>query len=107
MIQQIIATIITFLLCYVLQGNLEVVGNCLGLDGVMAWAVPTLLILLSIWKLVGRDWNLGDAVALMVLSIVVLLYYTQDISKIFNEIAKVGLGIGTGVIIGYLMKGDD
>ena len=107
MIQQIIATIITFVLCYALQGNLRVVWNCLGLDGVMAWAVPTVLVLLSIWKLVGRDWNLGDAVALMVLSVVIMLYYTQDISKIISEVAKVGLGIGTGIVVGYLIKGDD
>ena len=107
MIQQIIATIITFVLCYALQENLRVVGNCLGLDGVMAWAVPTVLVLLSIWKLVGRDWNLGDAVALMVLSVVIMLYYTQDISKIISEVAKVGLGIGTGNVVGYLIKGDD
>jgi len=105
-IQQIIATIITFVLCYVLQENLGVVGNCLGLDGVMAWAVPTVLVLLSIWKLVGRDWNLGDAVALMVLSVVIMLYYTQDVSKIISEVAKVGLGIGTGIVVGYLIKGD-
>ena len=73
----------------------------------MVWAVPTVLVLLSIWKLVGRDWNLGDAVALMVLSVVIMLYYTQDISKIISEVAKVGLGIGTGIVVGYLIKGDD
>ncbi|WP_018153466.1 hypothetical protein [Methanothermococcus thermolithotrophicus] len=107
MIQQIIATIITFMLCYVMQSNLEVIGNSLGFGGVLAWAVPTFLIIVSIWKLVARDWNLGDAVAVIVLSIVVMLYYTQDVGRIILEVSKLMLGLGVGVIIGYLIKGDD
>jgi len=106
-IQQIISTIITFMLCYVMQSKLEIIGNSLGFSGILAWAVPTLLILLSVWKLVGRDWNLGDAVAVIVLSILVMLYYTQDIGRIILEVSKLMLGLGVGVIIGYLVKGDD
>ncbi len=90
-----------------MQGDLEVVGRCLGLDGVLAWAVPTFLILISIWKLVSRDWNIGDAVALIVLSIIIMVYYTHDISKIVTQLAQISLGIGTGVIVGYLIKNDE
>jgi len=103
-IQQILAVMITFILCYAIQSNLEVVGRCLGLNGVLAWCVPTFLIILSVWKLIGRDWNFGDAVAVIVLSILVMLYYTQDIGKIIFEITKLVLGLAVGVILGYLIK---
>jgi hypothetical protein len=84
------------------------VGNVLGISNdVLAWGVPTFLIILSIWKLSSRDWGLGDAIALMMISAIVLLYYYQDISKIISEIAKVGLGIGTGIVIGYLIRNED
>jgi hypothetical protein len=106
-IQQIIASIITFILCFVLQNQLEIVGNCLGFSGILAWIIPSFLLILSVWKLIAREWNLGDALALMVVSAIVMIYYTKDISKIIGEIAKVGLGIGSGIVIGYLIKGDD
>ena len=107
MIQQVISTIITFMLCYVMQSKLEVIGNSLGFSGVLAWSIPAFLILMSVWKLVGRDWNLGDAVAVIVLSILVMLYYTQDIGRIILEVSKLMLGLGVGILIGYLVKGDD
>jgi hypothetical protein len=82
------------------------IGEKLGLDGVLAWGVITFIILLSVWKLSSRDWGFGDAVALMLISAVIMLYY-YDISKIIGEIAKAGLAIGAGVVIGYLMRRDD
>ena len=104
MIQQIIATIITFILCYAIRNELETIGNCLGFNGILAWGVPTFLIILSIWKLVARDWNIGDAVAVIVLSVLVMIYFTQDVTKIVLEISKLIIGLGVGVIIGYLRK---
>ena len=104
MIQQIIATIITFILCYILQDKLNVVGNCLGFSGVLAWGVPTFLIILSVWKLIENNWNVGDAVAIIVLSTLVMIYYTQDVTKIILEISKLVIGLGAGIIIGYLRK---
>ena len=106
MIQQIIASILTFLLCFVCSDKIMLIGEKLGLDGVLAWGVITFIILLSVWKLSSRDWGFGDAVALMLISAVIMLYY-YDISKIIGEIAKAGLAIGAGVVIGYLMRRDD
>jgi hypothetical protein len=106
MIQQIIASILTFLLCYVLSDTIIVVGEKLGLDGVLGWCVITFVILLSVWKLVAKDWGLGDAVALMMISAVVMLYY-YDVGKLIGEIAKTGLAIGAGVVIGYLIRNNE
>jgi len=107
-IQQIIASILTFLLCYVCKSQLIEVGYVLGISNdVLAWGVPTFLIIISIWKLSSRTWGLGDAIALIMISTIILLYYYHDVSKIVSEIAKVGLGIGTGVVIGYLIKNQD
>ncbi|AEF96054.1 hypothetical protein [Methanotorris igneus] len=107
MIQQVIAAILTFLLCFVCSDKVMVIGEKLGLDGTLAWCVTTFLVIISVWKLASRDWGFGDAVATIVISILIMLYYTQDVGKIVLEISKVILGISVGVIIGYLAKGDD
>ncbi|ADC69817.1 conserved hypothetical protein [Methanocaldococcus sp. FS406-22] len=107
-IQQIIASILTFLLCFAYRNQIEQIGHILDINNdVLAWAVPTLIFLLCVWKIAEDKWGLGDALAAIVICILIMLYYTQDIGKIVLEISKIVLGISVGVIIGYLAKGDD
>jgi len=107
-IQQIISSILTFLLCFAYKNQIEQIGHILDINNdVLAWGVPTFIILLCVWKIASRDWGLGDAVAVIILSILIMLYYTQDVGRIILEVSKIMLGIGAGVIIGYLAKGQD
>ena len=107
MIQQIIAVILASIITIAYSTQFITIGNLIGFSGVLAWAVPTLLVLLCVWKLASRDWGLGDAIAVIILAILSMLYFTQSIDKIILETSKILLGIGTGVVIGYLAKGDD
>ncbi|MCS3900836.1 hypothetical protein [Methanococcus voltae] len=105
MIQQIIAVLLAALVTIAYNEPISTIGNILGFSEVLAWATPTVLILLCVWKLASSDWGLGDAIAIIVLATLSMLYITQNIDSILLEISKLLLGIGTGVIIGYLAKG--
>lgn len=105
-IQQIIASILTFLLCFFLSDKIIFIGEKLGLSGVFAWGVITFILLVSVWKLVSKDWGFGDAMALILISGIIMLYY-YDVSKIIGELAKAGLAIGAGIVIGYLVRNQE
>ncbi|MBP2143843.1 putative membrane protein [Methanococcus voltae] len=105
MIQQIIAIILALLVTLAYNEPISTIGNILGFSELLAWATPTVLILLCVWKLASSDWGLGDAISLIVLATLSMLYITQNIDSILLEVSKLMLGVGTGVVIGYLAKG--
>ncbi|WP_459202054.1 hypothetical protein [Methanococcus sp. CF] len=83
----------------VLKPQVEVIGQALGLPGLWSWIVPTLIVLVCVWKIGSDNWNLGDLIASFVLIILVLLYFYQDVSQIFLECSRILLGVCLGAIV--------
>jgi hypothetical protein len=88
----------------VLKPQVEVVGQVLGLPGLFSWIVPTLIVLICVWKIGSEKWNFGDLLASFVLIVLILLYYYQDVSQIFLECSRIMLGACVGAIVAYSAK---
>jgi uncharacterized membrane protein YfhO len=99
MINQLIVVILSFVLSMVLKPQVEVVGQVLGLPGLFSWIVPTLIVLICVWKIGSEKWNFGDLLASFVLIVLILLYYYQDVSQIFLECSRIMLGVCLGAIV--------
>ncbi|MBA2861819.1 hypothetical protein [Methanococcus maripaludis] len=99
MINQLILVVMSFVLSMVLKEQVEVVGQVLGLPGLVSWIILTLIVLICVWKIGSDKWDLGDLLASFVLIVLVLLYYYQDVSQIFLECSRIMLGVCLGAIV--------
>ncbi|MBG0768292.1 hypothetical protein [Methanococcus maripaludis] len=104
MINQLILVIMSFILSMVLKPQVEVVGQGFGLSGLLSWMVPTLIVLICVWKIGSDKWNLGDLIASFVLIVLILMYFYQDVSQIFLECSRIMLGACVGAIVAYSAK---
>uniref|UniRef100_A9A7Z7 Multisubunit Na+/H+ antiporter MnhE subunit n=1 Tax=Methanococcus maripaludis (strain C6 / ATCC BAA-1332) TaxID=444158 RepID=A9A7Z7_METM6 len=104
MINQLILVIMSFILTMVLKPQVEVVGQGFGLAGLLSWMVPTLIVLICVWKIGSDKWNLGDLIASFVLIVLILMYFYQDVSQIFLECSRIMLGACVGAIVAYSAK---
>lgn len=104
MINQLIVVILSFILSMVLKPQVEVVGQGFGLAGLLSWMVPTLIVLICVWKIGSDKWNLGDLIASFVLIVLILMYFYQDVSQIFLECSRIMLGACVGAIVAYSAK---
>ncbi|AVB75932.1 glucan phosphoethanolaminetransferase (alkaline phosphatase superfamily) [Methanococcus maripaludis] len=104
MINQLIVVILSFILSMVLKPQVEVIGQGFGLSGLLSWIVPTLIVLLCVWKIGSDKWNLGDLIASFVLIVLILMYFYQDVSQIFLECSRIMLGACVGAIVAYSAK---
>jgi len=104
MINQLILVIMSFVLSMVLKPQVEVVGQGFGLPGLWSWIVPTLIVLICVWKIGSDKWNMGDLIASFVLIILILMYFYQDVSQIFLECSRIMLGACVGAIVAYSAK---
>ncbi|CAF30334.1 hypothetical protein [Methanococcus maripaludis] len=104
MINQLIVVFLSFILSMVLKPQVEVVGQGFGLSGLLSWIVPTLIVLICVWKISSDKWNLGDLIASFVLIVLILMYFYQDVSQIFLECSRIMLGACVGAIVAYSAK---
>ena len=104
MINQLIVVFLSFILSMVLKPQVEVVGQGFGLSGLLSWIVPTLIVLICVWKISSDKWNLGDLIASFVLIVLILMYFYQDVSQIFLEGSRIMLGACVGAIVAYSAK---
>jgi hypothetical protein len=104
MINQVIVIILSFVLSVVLKPQVEVIGQGFGLAGLLSWMVPTLIVLICVWKIGSDKWNLGDLIASFVLIVLILMYFYQDVSQIFLECSRIMLGACVGAIVAYSAK---
>ncbi|BAP60628.1 hypothetical protein [Methanococcus maripaludis] len=104
MINQLIVVILSFVLSMVLKPQVEVIGQGFGLAGLLSWMVPTLIVLICVWKIGSDKWNLGDLIASFVLIVLILMYFYQDVSQIFLECSRIMLGACVGAIVAYSAK---
>jgi len=103
-INQLFAVALSFALSIVCKNQVEVIGQGFGCYGLLSWIIPTLIILLCVWKISSEKWNLGDLIASFVLIILILMYFYQDVSQIFLECSRIMLGACVGAIVAYSAK---
>ncbi|MBA2846656.1 multisubunit Na+/H+ antiporter MnhE subunit [Methanococcus maripaludis] len=88
----------------VLKPQVEVIGQGFGLSGLLSWIVPTLIVLICVWKIGSDKWNLGDLIASFVIIVLILMYFYRDVSQIFLECSRIMLGACVGAIVAYSAK---
>ncbi|MBP2202166.1 hypothetical protein J3E07_001607 [Methanococcus voltae] len=107
MIQQLLCIILSFLLTIAYYTEVETLGSYFLLpDGLIAWCIPSFIILLCTWKLAERKSDIWTGISLFVGYMFITVYYSGGFSSIIIDLAKAaGLGV-IGVVIGSKIKID-
>jgi hypothetical protein len=90
----------TYLLSiFLLREPLTTIGSALGLSGWMAYTLPGLLIWASIYRLALDEWGWPDALAILILGGLGMIYLGGGLQVVAYELVKTLTGFGALSVI--------